>query len=69
MRDNDNIVWDAATVANCNNEIAYIDNRLEENIGSIDQLVHTLDLSKMNSSRLQFDVAYARYDASPLRWS
>lgn len=62
--DADGVAWKTASNNVCNESVMVCNNRFEDNNGTTDELVHTLDLSNFGSTQLTFDVAYARYDAT-----
>ena len=62
--DGDAIAWQPETDENCHGTAAGIDNRLTNNIGTIDRLSQFVDLTLFRKASLQFEVAYARYDAT-----
>ncbi len=59
---NDGVEWASIPGDICNDEVAVINNRLEDNTGTSDALTRIMDLSDFSTAILQFDVAYARYD-------
>lgn len=61
---NDAVAWSSANNIACHDEVAVINNRLVNNTGTVDKLIKTVDLTNFRTAVLNFDVAYARYNAT-----
>ncbi len=60
--DNDVVTWTIQSTV-CHQNSAMIDNSAADNTGKIDRLRKVIDLTNFDAAQLNFDVAYARYDA------
>ncbi|MFK7932846.1 MAG: T9SS type A sorting domain-containing protein [Saprospiraceae bacterium] len=62
--DNDAVSWDTEMVDECHTTAAVVNNQASNAVNTLDHLQQTVDLTHFRSAFLQFEVAYAAFDAN-----